>query len=183
MPAGALSAEDLQRLEACLPTGPELKTVMAYEGPEEALAPAEAFFRALASVPRPAAKVSALLFWRHFSSAAEVAGSRLDTLQKACEEATTSDRLARVLDWVLKIGNVLNEGECQIGSGSPGGGSFSGGMSQGGWGGGEGQPFLRNTRGSSLVDQSNPCDGGGMMSGNEPPSSRVCPLWVPARAA
>lgn len=109
--AELLTVEDLQKLEACLPTESELKTVLAFEGPAEALGPAETFFRSLASVPRPGNKVSALLFWRQFSSVAETAELRLENLHKACEEATTSDRLTGLLEWVLKIGNLLNEGE------------------------------------------------------------------------
>lgn len=111
MDAGILSTEDLQRLEACLPTGPELKTVLTYDGPLETLGPAEAFFRALAPTPRPASKVSTLLFSLQFSSIVEIADARLETLSCACQEVTTSDRLARILDRVLVIGNLLNEGE------------------------------------------------------------------------
>lgn len=104
--------EDLQRLEACLPTGPELQQVLAYDGPAEALGPAESFFQALTPTPRPAEKVSLMLFALQFPSIAEVTGARLETLRMACQETTSSDRLARVLDRVLVIGNLLNEGEC-----------------------------------------------------------------------
>lgn len=85
--------------------------MMSYEGPVEALGPAEAFFRALAPTPRPQSKVSAMIFSRQFWSVAEDARARLATLRMACEEATTSDKLARVLERVLIIGNLLNEGE------------------------------------------------------------------------
>lgn len=106
--------EDLQRVKACLPTGPELKTVEAYDGPVEDLGAAEAFFRAMASTRRPGFKVTAMLFSLQFPSIAEVCDTRLETLSRACEEAMNSDRLARLLDRVLYIGNLLNEGETFI---------------------------------------------------------------------
>lgn len=82
----------------------------AFKGPIEALGPAESFFRALAHTPRPASKVSVMLFSRQLGSVEESANTRLDTLRLACEEVTKSDRLARVLERVLLIGNLLNEG-------------------------------------------------------------------------
>ncbi|CAN0032714.1 unnamed protein product, partial [Hapterophycus canaliculatus] len=107
-----LTVEDLQRLEVCLPTTQELKTVLAYSGPPAALGPAETFFRALGGTPRVAQKVSALLFSRVFlGSVARDAERRAERLTRACKEAMESDRLAAVLEKVLDIGNILNEGE------------------------------------------------------------------------
>ncbi|CBN80077.1 Formin-like 3 [Ectocarpus siliculosus] len=113
-PKEVLTTEDLQRLEGCLPTAQELRTVMAFSGPAAALGSAETFFRALRDTPRPASKVSAVLFSRQFlGSVAGDAESRVETLRMACEEAMESDRLAAVLEKVLDIGNLLNEGTYQ----------------------------------------------------------------------
>lgn len=77
-----LTTEDLQRLEACLPTPQELKTVLAYTGPAAALGPAETFFRALRDTPRAAGKVTAMLFSRQFlGSVAGDAEARVETLR------------------------------------------------------------------------------------------------------
>lgn len=76
-----LTVEDLQRLEMCLPTPQELKTVLAYTGPPAALGPAEMFFRALGETPRVTQKVSAVLFSRVFlGSVAKDAEGRVETL-------------------------------------------------------------------------------------------------------
>lgn len=76
-----LTTEDLQRLEACLPTAQELKTVLAYTGPAAALGPAETFFRALGDTPRVGGKVTAMLFSRQFlGSVAGDAEARVGTL-------------------------------------------------------------------------------------------------------
>lgn len=76
-----LTVEDLQRLEVCLPTAQELKTVFAYTGTPAALGPAETFFRALGGTPRVAQKVSAMLFSRvFFGSVAGDAETRVETL-------------------------------------------------------------------------------------------------------
>ncbi|CAM9158805.1 unnamed protein product, partial [Ectocarpus sp. 13 AM-2016] len=113
-PQEVLTIEDLQRLEGCLPTAQELRTVVAFSGPAAALGSAETFFRALKDTPRPASKVSAVLFSRQFlGSVAGDAESRVETLRMACEEAMESDRLAAVLEKVLDIGNLLNEGTYQ----------------------------------------------------------------------
>ncbi|CAM9424601.1 unnamed protein product [Ectocarpus sp. 4 AP-2014] len=113
-PKEVLTTEDLQRLEGCLPTVQELRTVVAFSGPAAALGSAETFFRALRDTPRPASKVSAVLFSRQFlGSVAGDAESRVETLRMACEEAMGSDRLAAVLEKVLDIGNLLNEGTYQ----------------------------------------------------------------------
>ena len=77
-----MTTEDLQRLEACLPTAQELRTVVAFSGPAAALGSAETFFRALRDTPRPASKVAAVLFSRQFlGSVAADAESRVDTLR------------------------------------------------------------------------------------------------------
>eukprot|EP00903_Cladosiphon_okamuranus_P016298 g15030.t1 len=113
-PEEILTPEDLQRLEACLPTAQELKTVLAYTGPAAALGPAETFFRALQDTPRAGGKVTAMLFSRQFlGSVAGDAEARVKTLRLACEEAMSSERLATVLERVLDIGNLLNEGTYQ----------------------------------------------------------------------
>ncbi|CAN0046750.1 unnamed protein product [Choristocarpus tenellus] len=108
-----LSAEDLQRLEVCLPTSPEMEMVLAFQGSPETLGTAESFFWALGNTPRPLAKVRVMLFMQQFKSNSEVLAGRLEALEKACSEATESQRLAGVLERVLRIGNVLNQGKWQ----------------------------------------------------------------------
>ncbi|CAM9730057.1 unnamed protein product, partial [Discosporangium mesarthrocarpum] len=109
-PGDLLTTEDLQRLEACIPSVPEVQMAMAFNGPVEALGPAETFFRALGQTPRPLNKVRVMLFMKQFAASVEEASGRLKTLRLACKEVTESRRLAGVLERVLLIGNLLNEG-------------------------------------------------------------------------
>ncbi|CAN0574297.1 unnamed protein product, partial [Ectocarpus sp. 12 AP-2014] len=108
--AEVLTIEDLQRLEGCLPTAQELRTVVAFSGPAAALGSAETFFRALRDTPRPASKVSAVLFSRQFlGSVAGDAESRVETLRMVRRGGVGSED-QQLLEKVLDIGNLLNEG-------------------------------------------------------------------------
>ena len=93
-----------------LPTDMELKQVSSYSGPDSALLPAEVFFRMLSSVKRVSVKIKVMETMDTFPTAVSDLGRRLSFLKGVCEAVMCSEKLQRVLETVLAIGNIMNEG-------------------------------------------------------------------------
>ena len=88
----------------------ELKQVSSYSGPDSALLPAEVFFRMLSSVKRVSVKIKVMETMDTFPTAVSDLGRRLSFLKGVCEAVMCSEKLQRVLETVLAIGNIMNEG-------------------------------------------------------------------------
>lgn len=106
----ALPSERLEQLTDLLPTEAELREVRRYKGDVAKLREAERWFVAVNSVPRLSAKLAAVVFVAQFPAQATEAQRRLDVSASACHEVINSKRLKAVLDAILAIGNVMNEG-------------------------------------------------------------------------
>ena len=82
----------------------------SYSGPDSALLPAEVFFRMLSSVKRVSVKIKVMETMDTFPTAVSDLGRRLSFLRGVCEAVMCSEKLQRVLETVLAIGNIMNEG-------------------------------------------------------------------------
>lgn len=150
----ALSLEELTLLEELLPSADEATLVRAFRGDRSRLGEAEKFFLAVADVPKPRARAGALAFQQTFDAADAALATAVATVVTACEQLRTSQRLRRVLEAALLIGNRLNtadDDELMGGSSTPGNSTpgsstpssaassaASGGAPRGGAGGGGG---------------------------------------------
>ena len=105
-----LSLDNLQAVRNCLPTMEEMKTVREYSEGGGELGDAERFFLEMTKVPNAAGKVDALIFRRDFAALAEGVQASLDVFDEVCRKLKGSEQLARILEIILALGNILNRG-------------------------------------------------------------------------
>lgn len=95
-------------LEESLPTPEEINIVKGYKGDKQRLGEAEKFFLAVADVPKAKQRAAALAFQRAYDQRTGDVENRIRTLIDACNQVRSSQRLRRILEATLKIGNKLN---------------------------------------------------------------------------
>ena len=104
------------RLETLLGISPTPQEMQMFEGHLKrgtdlsALGAAEKFHVAATKVARFREKVRAFLFKSHFSDLVEQLEDQGKTLCKAIDQITMSKKLTRVLETVLSVGNLMNQG-------------------------------------------------------------------------
>ncbi|KAE8252202.1 hypothetical protein A4X03_0g6231, partial [Tilletia caries] len=103
-----LTVEHLKALQACLPTSDELELVRDYAGDFSRLAAADQFFKAILGIPRLSQRLSCTLYARKFHVDLAEIKPDLRALRRAVEETRGSDKLKRILEVVLAVGNTLN---------------------------------------------------------------------------
>jgi intracellular sulfur oxidation DsrE/DsrF family protein len=109
-----LSHDALVLLEDILPTPDEIALVKPHRAHVDRLAEAEKFFLVVADVPKSKLRANALAYQRLFDFRVKEIKGRVDMLTSSCGQVRTSQRLRRVLEATLKLGNKLNsvaEGE------------------------------------------------------------------------
>jgi len=105
---GRVSADHLENLQPLLPTGPEIKRLADLAGSTH---PAEVFIRTAASFyPELPRRLQCFLTCSTFRASAAAAGDKARLLVSACKEVISSDKLARLLQKMLAVGNVMNQG-------------------------------------------------------------------------
>ena len=102
--------ERVQFLTGLLPNQTEVAVVKSYKGADDRLVPAELFFKNLLSVPRLQTKVHVIQTMATFSDSAKETGSKFQLLKTVCSQVMESTKLQQVLEMVLHIGNLMNEG-------------------------------------------------------------------------
>ena len=109
-PEGKIAGERTQNIKQLLPQPQELLAVKSYKGQISLLVPAEVFFRHLLKVKRPDAKCQVMQVMNSFSDNALETERQCNVLSNVCIQVLKSERLKRILESVLTIGNKLNEG-------------------------------------------------------------------------
>eukprot|EP00957_Ditylum_brightwellii_P078795 5991267-Ditylum_brightwellii.AAC.1 len=109
-PARKIKGERVQFIANLLPTAIEVQAVKSYKGEDSRLVPAEIFFRHLESIKRIEEKVLVMQTMETFHSDAEQARVNFLILGKTCRQIIESEKLLQVLETVLTIGNIMNEG-------------------------------------------------------------------------
>lgn len=109
-PDTKIVGERVQFLTGLLPNQTEVAAVKSYRGADERLVPAELFFKQLLSVPRLQTKVHVIQTMATLSDSAKETGSKFQLLKTVCAQVMESVKLQQVLEMVLHIGNLMNEG-------------------------------------------------------------------------
>ena len=109
-PEEKIVGERLQFIKALLPQQQELTAVKRYSGDENMLVPAEMFFKHLLKIKRLESKVITMQTMGTFMEIATELRSKFILLRKVCDQVVKSECLVRVLETVLQIGNIMNEG-------------------------------------------------------------------------
>ncbi|CAA0833338.1 Formin-like protein 1 [Striga hermonthica] len=109
--ADTLSSELLESLLKMAPTAEEERKLMELnnESPLK-LGTAEAFLKAVLSIPFAFKRVDAMLYVANFEPEVEHLKRSFDTLELACKELKSSRMFMKLLEAVLKTGNRMNTG-------------------------------------------------------------------------
>jgi hypothetical protein len=84
--------------------------VKEYDGPGSKLVPAELWFRQIVTVQRLESKVQVMRTMETFESDANAIIRSFRTLGSVCQQVMTSEKLQDLLEMILQIGNIMNEG-------------------------------------------------------------------------
>ena len=109
-PNTKIVGERVQFLTGLLPNQTEVAAVKSYKGSDDRLVPAELFFKQLLSVPGLQTKVHVIQTMATFSDSAKETGCKFQLLKSVCSQVMESTKLQQVLEMVLHIGNLMNEG-------------------------------------------------------------------------
>jgi hypothetical protein len=105
---GQLTADRLQNISQLLPTGPEIKKL---PDAAESQHPAEVFcILAARYFPELSKRLTCFMICSTFSETCSALVGKMKKVIDACNEVITSDNLARVLQKMLTVGNIMNEG-------------------------------------------------------------------------
>ena len=105
-----LSLDNLHGLLKVFPDIEEMKMVRAHKERGGKMGDVEEFFLRMAQVPSATAKLQTLIFRREFQGQVDKLKDGLDKFDKACKEVKGSEQLARILEIILALGNILNRG-------------------------------------------------------------------------
>ena len=109
-PLQRITGERVQFMKDLLPTPTEVKVIKAYKGSETRLVPAELFFTKMVKISRLQTKVQVMQTMDTLSDNATELGQNFVLLETVCSQIMNSEKLEEVLDMVLQIGNIMNEG-------------------------------------------------------------------------
>jgi len=109
-PSSKITGDRISFLLTLLPTDQESSSINAYKGEEQNLAPAELFFYKLKDIKRLKQKVKSMQTVDTFDGCTEDLMKKFSTLRDACNEVVGSKKLKKLLETILAIGNIMNEG-------------------------------------------------------------------------
>ncbi|KAI2496132.1 hypothetical protein MHU86_18363 [Fragilaria crotonensis] len=109
-PQELITGERIQFVKDLLPNLQEVQAIKAYTGDDARLVPAEHFFRRIVAVKRIEVKVEVMKMMATFRTNAFGFLENYKILERACVQAQSSEKLQEVLDMVLHVGNIMNEG-------------------------------------------------------------------------
>jgi len=109
-PDNVIPRDKIQFIRNILPTNGEAALVRSYKGDDGTLSPVEMFFRHLNNVQRIEEKVFVLQTMNNFNESTKGIEQNLRLLSEVCSQVMESEKLAQVLETVLIIGNIMNEG-------------------------------------------------------------------------
>jgi hypothetical protein len=102
--------ERVQFIPNLLPTPKEIQAIKKFKGDDDKLITAELFFRQLVSIKRIEDKVKVLRTMHTFEDNVEETREGFKRIQEVCSQVLNSEKLIGILEMVLNIGNLMNEG-------------------------------------------------------------------------
>ncbi|XP_047329666.1 formin-like protein 18 [Impatiens glandulifera] len=106
----ALDADQVDNLIKFCPAKEEIELLKNYNGEMENLGKCEQFFLELMKVPRVESKLRVFSFKIQFHNQASDIRSCLNLVNSTVEEIKNSDKLKRIMQTILSLGNALNHG-------------------------------------------------------------------------
>ncbi|KAG9129455.1 hypothetical protein Leryth_013053 [Lithospermum erythrorhizon] len=106
-----LDFDTLEKLAKIAPTAEESSSILQFKGNQTKLADAEVFlYYILKSVPSAFTRIKAMLFKSNYDPEIFHLKDSLQALELACKELRRGGILFKLLEAVLKAGNMMNEG-------------------------------------------------------------------------
>ena len=109
-PDTKIVGERVQFIPNLLPTPKEIAAVKRYKGDDDKLITAELFFRQLINIKRIEDKVQVMRTMSTFEEHAEEVRAGFKTMQQVCAQVMNSEKLIQILELILNVGNLMNEG-------------------------------------------------------------------------
>lgn len=106
----ALDVDHVDNLIKFCPTKEEMELLNGYNGEKGKLGKCEQFFLELMQVPRVESKLRVFSFKIQFRSQVFDLRNSLNVVNSAAEEIRNSDKLKRIMQTILSLGNALNQG-------------------------------------------------------------------------
>ncbi|KAL9253335.1 Formin-like protein [Drosera capensis] len=106
----ALSADQVDNLVKFCPTKEERELLKGYTGDYAALGKCEQFFLELIKVPRVDVKLQVFSFKLRFNTQVSDLRNNLKIVNSASDEIRSSNKLKRIMQTILSLGNALNQG-------------------------------------------------------------------------
>ncbi|CAA7399776.1 unnamed protein product [Spirodela intermedia] len=108
--ATVLDIDQVENLIKFSPTKEEMEMLKNYTGNKDMLGRCEQFFLELMKVPRVESKLRVFSFKITFSTQVNELRSNLNTINDAAIEVKGSKKLRQIMQTILTLGNVLNQG-------------------------------------------------------------------------
>ncbi|KAI3844341.1 hypothetical protein MKW92_013648 [Papaver armeniacum] len=112
----ALDVDQVDNLIKFCPTKEEMELLKGYNGDKENLGKCEQFFLELMKVPRVESKLRVFSFRIQFNTQVSDLRRDLNIVNSAAEEIRNSDKLKRIMQTILSLGNALNQGTARLDS-------------------------------------------------------------------
>lgn len=109
-PDHQIKGERVLFLRCLLPKQDEATSILQYKGEDRSLSQPELFFRTLLVVPRVSAKVKVIETIELLQQNSDEIISSLHLLTTTCKNVMKSEKLRAILELILKIGNIMNDG-------------------------------------------------------------------------
>jgi hypothetical protein len=109
-PLRKIRGEKCQFIRDILPTSTEIRVIKDYDGCDDRLEPAELWFRHLVNIPRLEVKAQILRTMEMFNAEATLLMESFVILDEVCHQVMKSEKLQELLEMVLNIGNIMNQG-------------------------------------------------------------------------
>ncbi|KAF3502195.1 hypothetical protein F2Q69_00045284 [Brassica cretica] len=105
-----LDIDQIENLVKFCPTNEEMELLKNYTGDKEMLGKCEQYFLELMKVPRVESKMRVFSFKIQFSTQITEFKKSLNVVISACVEIRTSEKLKEIIQRILYLGNIMNQG-------------------------------------------------------------------------
>ncbi|CAE6090280.1 unnamed protein product [Arabidopsis arenosa] len=110
MDESTLDVDQIENLINLFPTKEDMEFLKTYTGDKGTVAKSEQYFQELMKVPRVESKLRVFSFKIQFGTKITELINGLNAVNSACEEVRTSQKLKEIMENILCLGNILNQG-------------------------------------------------------------------------
>jgi hypothetical protein len=106
-----LTTDQLKSLIEYLPNPDETSALKNFKGDSDAIGVAEKYMMAMLGFSSAEKRIQCMLYKQQFRTRYLECRTKITKIQNACDDVKMSARLKKVLKYILKVGNQLNDGE------------------------------------------------------------------------